>query len=244
MLKNFFNRKENSVQILFEKKSLMHNIYPKYYTRKTLKKESKIIQVLDKDSLVANLKQRNQKITARGSSHALDIKRYNNTLDTNFSLSYFKKLDLTLGTNTIQKFYSLLFRLRQKKTINSSFLVRKSIRGGFDGVSFGIKSFLPKRQGKFFLKETINSSFNPLNRKNSTKKLNFFKKSSIFSRNLVISRLKGQLNLSNSFTFFKNQKTFQSNNFSNFIFTNPNFKKHFHAHKKRLKNKTVKSQNL
>ena len=89
----------------------------------------------------------------------------------------------------------------------------------------------------------INSSFLLSNSKNPIKKLKLLKKSSSFSYNLIISRLKGQLNLSNNFTFFKNQKAFLRNNFSNFIFTNPNFKKYFYAHKKRLKNKTFKSKN-
>ena len=80
MLKNFFNKKEKSIQNLFEKKSLMHNIYPKYYARKILKKESKIIQVLDKDSTLVNLKQKTQNSTIKGLSYSLDIKKYTNTL--------------------------------------------------------------------------------------------------------------------------------------------------------------------
>lgn len=243
MLKNFFNKKEKSIQNLFEKKSLMHNIYPKYYARKILKKESKIIQVLDKDSTLVNLKQKTQNSTIKGLSYSLDIKKYTNTLDTNFSLSYLKNFDSTISINTIKKFYSLLFRLKQNKTINSNFLVRKPVKGGFEGVSHGIKGFLPKYQGKLFLKNKINSSFLLSNSKNPIKKLKLLKKSSSFSYNLIISRLKGQLNLSNNFTFFKNQKAFLRNNFSNFIFTNPNFKKYFYAHKKRLKNKTFKSKN-
>ena len=56
MLKKFFNGDDKPLTSIFLKKTLVKDIYSKFYVRKTLIKDSKHIQILDKDISLANLK--------------------------------------------------------------------------------------------------------------------------------------------------------------------------------------------
>ena len=244
MLKKFFNGDDKPLTSIFLKKTLVKDIYSKFYVRKTLIKDSKHIQILDKDISLANLKEKTTfKNISEGFSKSLDVLKYQHKLDKDLKFPYLILSKQVCNVNKIKKFYSLLYRLNKKTHINGSFLLHKPVRGGFEGSSFGVRGFLPKRQGKLFIKKNNTSLIKLKSSKVVIKKLNLLKKSSIFSSNLLVPRLKGQLHLGKGLAFLKKSDNFfQNRNFFDFIFTNPNFKKYFYANKKRIKNKNFKSK--
>ena len=245
MLKNFFNGKDKPLKTIFAKKALVKNVYSKYYIRKALNKNLKQINILDKDSSFINCKVEKSSISnAEGVSKNFNLMNYQHKKDKDLKISYLIEPKSKVKVDNVKRFYSLFYRLNQKKHLNGSFLLHKTVRGGYQGTSFGVRGFLPKRQGKLFIKKNITSLIQ-LNKGNGfIKKPSLLNKSSSLSQNLLVTRLKGQLNLGRGLAFLKKSKNnIQNQKFFNFIFTNPNFKKYFYAHKKRIKNKNFKSKN-
>jgi len=246
MLKKFFRNEKNIVSDLVVKKTLVKNVYPKYYNRRLIEKQFKNLEVLDGDSLLNNYSIKKNIKSYTGRSKVFNRTDYQHQQNKSLKFQYFSPVNLNNKNTKLRQFYSLMYRFKAKDSIHNCFYINKTIKGGFESSFFGTQGFIPKRSGDDLLRNLETSFFYSKTFKNFVKKYFFLKNDRSLLKKLFIQRFPGTFSLKNGLSFLRKNRNLnlpQKGKFFDFVFLHPSVQNSNYAFKKRYKNQTYKSKN-